>query len=186
MRYSRRRRPSFDALEAKSLLSAVGPALPVAAEVRVDPSVTRPMRVLSGTIRGRYHIEAGDPRIPDEPPVYRFSGRGSARPLGRVDAGGALFVGGFKAAGAPDNGTVTLRTARGSVTLQLEGPIQGTSPGEPIPIRAYVREGTGRFANLRGLGEGTLRLGPEVACQAVGCADPGTVTLRLTLFTPRK
>jgi hypothetical protein len=186
MRFSRRHRPSFDALEAKALLSAVRPTLPVAAEVRAEQGVTRPMRTLTGTIRGRYQVEPGDPRIADEPAVYRFSGRGSASPLGRVEASGAVFVGGFKPVGTPDNGTVTLRNARGSVTLQLEGPIQGTPPGEPIPIRAYVREGTGRFANLRGLGEGTLRLGPEVACQAIGCPAPGTVALRLALFAPRR
>jgi hypothetical protein len=186
MPFSRRRRPSFEALEAKALLSAVRPALPGVAEVRTEPSITRSLPTLTGTIRGRYHIEPGDPRIADEPPVYRFTGRGSARPLGRVEASGALFVGGFKPVGAPDNGTVTLRTARGSVTLQLEGPIQGTPPEEPIPLRAYVREGTARFANLRGLGQGTLRLGPEVACQQVGCPEPGTVTLRLALLAPRK
>ncbi|HEX8203868.1 MAG TPA: hypothetical protein VF590_25560 [Isosphaeraceae bacterium] len=186
MRFSRRLRPSVESLEAKALLSAVRPALPAAAEVRVDPSLTRPLRVLSGTIRGRYQVEPGDPRIPDLPPVYRLSAQGRASPLGRVQADGALFVGGFKPDAAPDNGTLTLRTPRGSVTLQVEGPIRGTPPGQPIPLRAYVREGTGRFADLRGLGEGTLRLGPEVACQALGCPDPGTVSLRLTLYTPRR
>lgn len=166
---------AFEALESKALPGAAHPAMPVAAEMR-NVSVTRPVVTLSGTIAGRYRIEPGDPRIPDEPPIYRFSGRGIVRPLGRVDATGGVFVGGFRPDAAPDNGTLTLGNARGSVTLQLEGPIRGTSPGDPIAIRASVRDGTGQFANLRGIGQGVLRLGP----------GPGRFTLGLRLLAPRR
>jgi hypothetical protein len=141
MKTPRRRRIEFEVLEAKALTSAGRPALPAAADVRIEQT-TRPVVTLAGTIRGQYLVEPGDPRIPDEPPVYRLSGRGSVRPLGRVEATGGVFVGGFRPDPAPDNGTLTLGNARGSVTLQLEATIQGTPPGRPISVRASVREGT--------------------------------------------
>jgi len=175
MRERRRQALGFEVLEAKALLNAASAVVPAAADVRLEQAPRRTV-TLAGTIRGRYLIEPGDPRIPDEPPVYRFSGRGTVRPLGRVDATGGVFVGGFRPVPAPDNGTLTLGNARGSVTLQLFGPIQGSRPGDPILLQASIREGTGRFANLRGIGQGVLQLGPA----------PGPFSLRLTLSAPRR
>jgi hypothetical protein len=183
MRAPRKRQLQVESLEAKTLLSAgVGrPAVLAAAEVRAARAAPRDAAAVTGTIRGQYAL-VEDNRPADGPAVYQFTGSGQFGRLGRLEAAATLNVGGFQAPGTPDEGTLTLTGAQGSLTVRLSGPNEGDPSGLPTRFQAIIQGGTGQFANVRGIGTATLHPAPDANAPESG----GTFTLRLALRPPRR
>jgi hypothetical protein len=180
MRVPRKQHLQVEPLESKTLLSA-GPgrsALLAVAEVRAAP---RDAIAVAGTIRGVYALVSDD-RPADGPAVYRFTGSGPFGRLGRLEAAATLNVGGFVVPGTPDEGTLTLTGAQGSLTVRLSGRNAGDPSELPTRFQALIRGGTGQFANVRGIGTATLRPASDAEAPESG----GTFTLRLALRPPRR
>jgi hypothetical protein len=112
--------------------------------------------VLQGEVQGRYSTSRSNPDVGS---TQTFTGLGTVLPLaqgqgrgqGLVRANGTLQLLGFIAQGRA-SGSLTLRGARGSVVLALEGPVQrGFSPA-PTLLSYQIVSGSGRFAHVKGSG----------------------------------
>lgn len=142
---------------------------------------------LSGNTSGQYFISNKNPWISDQPAEFRLRGTGDVRQMGRVSVRGHLTVGGFIAPGTPQSGSITLSNRRGSVTLKVEGQLINALDGSTT-ISAIVSQGTGRYANLRGLGDARLEFGavPQVMPPAGQTMPSGSFFLSLNLAPPRR
>ena len=103
---------------------------------------------LAGTITGTYQ---NLPSNPDAPRIYAFSGTGSAGDLGQVTVSGQVQLVGFIASGRA-GGTLTLKNAKGSVTLQLTGPVEPGFGPFPQTLSYVITGGTGAYADEDGSG----------------------------------
>jgi hypothetical protein len=105
-----------------------------------------------------------------------LQGQGKVAPLGMVTISGSIQLPGSIANGRP-TGTVTLTNARGSVTLQLIGPVQAELTATPSKFTYTVISGTGTYQGAKGSGHASLR---EIqvdgsAAQAGGSNQPVVV-----------
>jgi hypothetical protein len=145
-------------LEPRAVPSMLGgPAAAAEVARRASAAAARQIQ-LSGRVSGN-SLTDDSGIIADAPARIDLSGNGRVTPLRKVRLSGTLFDGGFKPpTSLRTTGTVTLTTARGSITLDLEsvatvadGPL-----GQDEPFRYVIRSGTGAFRNASG--EGTARL----------------------------
>lgn len=142
---------------------------------------------LNGQTSGHYFVTNKNPWISDQPAEFRLRGSGDVQHMGRVSVRGKLTVGGFIAPGTPQSGTITLSNARGSVTLTIEGQLVNALDGSTT-VNAIVSKGTGRYANLRGLGDARLEFGSvaQVMPPAGQAMPAGSFVLALNLAPPRR
>ena len=126
-------------------------------------------------------------RPADAPLQVSLNEDGTVQSLGRVSMAGSLAFGGFLAPRSPDiNGTVTLRNARGSITIRLTGSGGNSQiPEARFRLNASIVRGTGSYANLRGIGTANAQFGSNtIRCITTPCPIGGTLTLQLNLRPP--
>jgi hypothetical protein len=129
-----------------------GSPLLAAAPAAAARTATAPQPALAGMGSGAYVVGFG---VPDAGAAYTFTGSAFFLGLGPATVQGSIRAVGFTVTGQA-RGTLTFTTARGAVTVALEGPAQpGFSP-LPAAFRYQVVRGTGAFSHL--VGQGTLRL----------------------------
>jgi hypothetical protein len=139
-------------------LPSVTPLVPPALAHGVAAVATPPQphhHAPSGHGQGQYTIAA---TIPDAGTTYHLDGDGHFGRLGAVDISGDLHSVGFIINGHA-GGTLTLANARGSVTLQLEGPSQTGPSALPERFHFKITGGTGAYQHLHGHGTLHLHLG---------------------------
>lgn len=132
-------RPRVEALEDRSL-----------------PSVTQ-LLPLAGAVSGVWSQTSANP---DAGGSQTLRGGGTLTPLGPVQAAGQLQLSGFVLSGEAQ-GSLTLKNARGSVTLRLAGPAQPGFASAPTLLAYAIRGGTGRYAGATGHGLAILQEVPE-------------------------
>src|SRR5581483_7237629 len=101
------------------------------------------------------------PTLPDVGKTQELSGTGTVAPLGAVAVRGELHTPGFVAQGRA-TATLTLTTERGSVTLQLTGPLQPGFSQPPATFQYTITGGTGAYAGASGSGSVAFAEQPEV------------------------
>jgi hypothetical protein len=157
MKRTRWNRPAVESLEGKRLLSGAGASLPHAAAI-VATAASHQRLALVGTIQGTWSREFTNPDVGG---AQALQGSGTIRPMGMVQAGGALHTPGFVARGHT-TGPLTLSNAQGSVTLELVGTMsQRGFTGPPSSLRYTIVAGTGQYAKASGSGRAELQERPE-------------------------
>jgi hypothetical protein len=166
-----RRRPQVEALESWMPLSGAAGAIHAAVALRnVTPIVARQGQaiVLQGTVRGGYFVSFG---VPDIGSTYRIGTVGRLAPLGQSSEAAQVHTTGFIAQGMA-TGTMTIRAARGSLSLNLIGPVQpGFSP-LPSTLSYTITGGTRAYQNASGTGTIDVTLN-----QGIGSSNFGLITL---------
>jgi hypothetical protein len=142
------RKPSAAALRVEELAgrllpSAVMPPAHVMPPVHRDP--------LAGRGQGPFTAQF----VPDAGALYQFRGTATLADLGAVTVTGSAHGVGLIASGHA-GGALTFANARGSVTVELDGPTQPAFGALPHYFRYHVVAGTGAFGHLRD--GGMLRL----------------------------
>jgi hypothetical protein len=151
----RRRRPALNVefLEGRVVLSTVHVAGALAPMALVKGGV---YLYLNGSGQGTVHPRHS---IPDIGVTDVFKGTAHLGQLGAFKVSGQLTGTGFILQGNA-TGTLTLKNARGSVSLALTGPPEGgfQAPGSGTYTFA-VSSGTGAYAKALGTGKVDLELG---------------------------
>ncbi|HZL33904.1 MAG TPA: hypothetical protein VFC78_01260 [Tepidisphaeraceae bacterium] len=114
----------------------------------VNPAEGQTGTSLAGTIAGTYRSTVGNP---DVGKTYSFSGSGTAGDLGGVSLKGSVHLPGFILHGRA-SGTLTLRNARGSLTVRLLGPVEAGFGAFPSTLSYVIIGGTGAYAGDTGSG----------------------------------
>lgn len=175
----RRFRPSCEVLEVVELLSA--------APLALVAEVSHPHLVLRGSTYGNYSTAAS---IPDAGHTDNLSGSGIVSPLGSVTVKGSVHSLGFIIQGHAE-GTVKLTDGRGSVTVDLVGPLQRGFASLPTNFTYKIVKGTGAFQGATGTGKATLHeytlVVPPMKCppNAMCVPPPEPLTQRFTLTFQR-
>jgi hypothetical protein len=168
-------RPAVEALE--SIVSLSASPEPLHALVAHH----RGMRLV-GQITGTWSTVL---RVPDIGGEQSLSGSGAVRPLGDVQATGTLGTPGFIRQGRA-TAVLHLSNARGSIEIDLTGPIQpGFSP-PPSSFTYKIQDGTGAYRRVSGHGTATLVetqqqtpiCPPGVPCPMYVIAPSFTLTFR--------
>jgi hypothetical protein len=157
-------RPSVEPLEDRALPSALSiSSLPIAVPTTAalgKPAAkpaSHPVR-LAGWISGTWTLQ---PTLPDTGTVQKMRASASFSGLGVAQVSGTLTTPGFVALGGSAQATLQITTARGSVTIQLTGPVPHPSPGgSPTTWHFTIVGGTGAYAGASGSGSTTLREKP--------------------------
>jgi hypothetical protein len=141
-------RPRLEVLEDRSLPSSTSVIAPVAlgpaAAHAAAPVPITPWGVVSGTwVPGPAPKGGGTLQV--------LTGSGTVSPVGPVQAALKLQVPGTAQAGRA-SGTLTLTTTRGTVTLQLQGPLTRGLGGTTLPLNYKITGGTGKYAGATGSG----------------------------------
>jgi hypothetical protein len=119
--------------------------------------------ILHGLLQGTYSAYT----FPDVGTNYELSGQGQVLPLGQTTVTGGVHSLNFIRIGRA-GGTLTLSDPRGTLTLQLIGPL---AYGEsPLPTRYdyTITGGTGAFAHDIGWGTAFLTLTPDTTPALAG------------------
>ena len=162
----RRERPrtkavvGLEALEGRKVLSSiiVQPGFHV---VPIGTTLTHCTSYLQ--IQGTLQGSATHPKLtnPDSSPSVKLAGSGTLHNLGHAKVAGTLYGTGFINNGHV-NGTLTLSTGKGSLTLHLEGPTvpSFTQPGSgTYPFDST--SGTGSLRHTFARGTVDLMIGPK-------------------------
>jgi hypothetical protein len=97
--------------------------------------------------------------VSSAPHGYQLTGTGTFLNLGAMQITGSVgTVGGFATGQA--KGELTFTNSKGSVTIELIGPEQRGFSALPTTFGYSVEKGTGAYADLKGFGSLTLKLGP--------------------------
>lgn len=129
-------------------------------------------RPLSGVLRGEYQVDASEVPI-DGGARYRLDGEGRFGSMGAVNVTGNLLRDGFVTPGGEDlSGVVTLKDSRGALSVRLQGSSTGLTSGRPVRVNASIVNGSGPYQSVRGIGPGTLRLGPNGFNLGLNLAPP--------------
>jgi hypothetical protein len=142
-------------MESREVLSAGLAGAPPAVPTQVIPPPHHEL-VLNGLLEGRYSASS----FPDAGTTYALSGKGQVAPLGQTSVTGSLHSLGFILHGHA-GGTLTLADARGTVTLQLTGPLQNGFSPLPTRFSFVITGGTGAFAHDTGRGTAYVTLMPD-------------------------
>ena len=154
----------LESLEGRRVLStATGVAHPIVAEL----ITLAPKLVIHGSVHGTVAHPAG---IPDTGASANFKGAGKVHGLGSAKVTGTIHGTGFIGTGHVQ-GTMTLATGKGSVTLQFTGPTVGGNTAPSSGTYSYsVVKGTAAFRHDYGSGTVNLKLGPETFTMTLSSA----------------
>ncbi len=170
-RRSRRDQPlQVESLEGLTLLSGLAASLaPTAAEITAAAARTVSLRAhAKGTFTTSHSL-------PDTGTTYNIVAKGATVGGARLSVKGDLQTPGFIAQGRT-TGTLTVSTARGSLTLLVTGPLQpGFSP-LPSKLGFTITGGTGIFAHNHS-GSGTILLTDHVTSPSTSISPSGTISL---------
>jgi hypothetical protein len=159
----RRARFELETLEDRRLMSAEsGPGIKNVPRAVVPAAMVKGSTYLSLDGSGRGTFSQHRP-LPDVGVADVFNGRARLSRLGVVKVTGSLSGTGFILQGHA-TGRLTLRNARGSVTLALTGPPEGgfQAPASGTHALAVaVKSGTGAYARAIGTGRVDLGLGSD-------------------------
>jgi hypothetical protein len=154
---SRRRFPSVEGMESRKLLSASGLSTPMLLGALESESVKGHHLALNGEARGHWTM------LPTNPDVGReqsLKGTGALHPVGNVDVSGMLHSTGFIAMGRA-TGSLILSNSHGSVSIQLQGPLQ---PGfGEFTGKYHFRISATTGAYKHDFGQGTAQLEELIA-----------------------
>jgi hypothetical protein len=175
--------PRVEGLESMTLLSGATGALAgaVPAAVQSLPLAPEPI-TLVGQAHGSYVARQSNP---DTGTHYTLAAEGRVSPLGPTFLTGSFTTPGFIHNGTTE-GTLTLRDARGSITMKIatfpSSTAASSAGGQSTIEFAYtVTGGTGRFRNASGHGLVFVKLNPVGSwgngTQHVGV---GRVSIRIT------
>jgi hypothetical protein len=142
IRKANRRRPEFEPLESKLLLSGISTAMHKGVPAMVlSHAHTHRSIAESGTIKGTF----ASGKLPGSP--ITFNGQGAVSPVGHVKFKGSLQI-------TIDNPkvTATILTSKGEIYLTATEHI----PGGPISIT--INGGTRTYHAASGTGTGSLKL----------------------------
>ena len=174
-----RHRPQVEALESWVPLSSAGGAMHGALAVTaLAPIAERQANaiVLNGTLHGGYvfnHLN------PDTGGTYQFGVEGKVTPLGQTGDSGRVQTTGFIASGMA-TGTMTISAPRGSLKLQLTGPVQGGFAALPATLSYTITGGTHSYRGATGSGSMVVTLNSSLLSNSFGLISlrfvPGTTT----------
>jgi hypothetical protein len=146
-----RLRPQLEALEPVVALSGLAGAHAgaiAASEVRAIAPAQAGGIVLLGTIRGGYFVNT---RIPDVGSTYRIGAAGRLSPVGQTGDTAVIQTTGFIATGMA-TGSMSVAAPRGTLKLNLTGPVQkGFSP-LPSSFTYTITGGTRVYRTATGSG----------------------------------
>jgi hypothetical protein len=135
-----------------------------------------PALVLSGTLHGAYvysHLN------PDTGGTYSFGVEGKVSPLGQTGDSGRIQTTGFIASGRA-TGTLTVAAPKGSLNLQLTGPVQGGFASLPSTLSYTITSGTRSYRGATGSGSIVVTLNSSVFSTGFGLVSlrfaPATTT----------
>jgi hypothetical protein len=114
------------------------------------------------------------------PSGYHFTGQGTVKGMGIVQIQIDVYGVGFHTTGTA-HGTMTLSNAKGSVTVQLTGPIQPKLSALPSWFEYKIVQGTGAYTNLRDSGTMSLIRTPDKIPVKFGLRFFETGSFRLAL-----
>jgi hypothetical protein len=168
-----RRRPEVEALEALVPLSGASAGMHGAAVAVQDVStrLTLPFAtpiVLQGTVRGAFVVTRGNP---DTGATYQVVTAGRITPLGQTAGTARVQTTGFILLGTA-TGTMTINAPRGSLRLNLTGPLQPGFSQPPSTVSFTITGGTRSFRNVVGTGTIDVALNSSIAS-----GRSGTITL---------
>ena len=109
--------------------------------------------VLNGEVSGSFSAHT----FPDVGTSYTLSGQGQVQPLGPTNVTGVVHSLGFIFQGHA-GGTLTLSNSKGTLTLELTGPLQSGFSPLPNQFNYEIMGGTGDYANATGRGTASLEL----------------------------
>ena len=160
-RRARRARFELETLEGRRLMSAgLGPGIKNVPRAVVPAALVKGFTYLSLNGSGQGTFSPQRP-LPDVGVADVFNGRAHLSRLGIVKTTGSLSGTGFILQGHA-TGKLTLRNARGSVTLTLTGPPEGGFQAPASGTYTFaVKSGTGAYARAVGTGRVDLVLGSD-------------------------
>jgi hypothetical protein len=124
----------------------------------VDPVMTHPIVIaqsvhpLTGRGAGDYHSHRGNP---DTGVTHKVNGGANLQGMGKVTLTGEIHAPGFIHS-TTFTGTMTFKTARGKVTVELASFRPAGPAGLPVWYRYHVTQATGAFKGMHD--SGSLRL----------------------------
>lgn len=157
MRPKRSRALRVESLESLVLLNAGLPQPPSHPAAQVANATLARRVALNGLLSGTL-VQLFS--IPDTGGHYHLEGFGKIRPVGQAKGDGTFTTPGFIANGQIQ-GTLTLASSSGSVTLNLQGPtVPGFTRLSSGTFSYTITQGTGQFRNAKGHGSAVLTFGP--------------------------
>ncbi|AGA26693.1 hypothetical protein Sinac_2381 [Singulisphaera acidiphila DSM 18658] len=114
---------------------------------------------LSGTARGVYTSHQSNP---DTGTTVQGTAKGRILPLGQTSIVGSFLVPGLLRAGKVE-GSMTLKSQRGSVTLNITAPSSISAASSSHYFTYQIVSGTGQFRNAQGSGTVDLTLTPSTS-----------------------
>lgn len=143
--------PPTPPLLGQPLLAAPAAMSPPAPTV-VTPPAASSSHPLAGSGSGSYVCTL---KYADTPSGFHFTGSANLRGMGAVSIQIDAYAVGFKTKGSA-SGQITLSNAKGTVTLEITGPIQSRLSKLPEWFRYKVVSATGAYSKMTD--HGTLRL----------------------------
>ncbi|SIO61842.1 hypothetical protein SAMN05444166_6873 [Singulisphaera sp. GP187] len=163
-------RPAMDSLEDRLALSTAmasvaqpsGHSPTVLQGVELTASASRSLTAkltLSGTARGEYTSHQSQP---DTGTTFQGTAKGKIAPLGHTSIIGSFLVPGLIQNGKVE-GTVTLKSLRGSVTLNITAPGSTMISSLSHHFTYQIVSGTGQYHNAQGSGIVDVTLTPSTS-----------------------
>jgi hypothetical protein len=172
-------------LSARLQLEELGSRILPSVSTVIVPIATHTITTVATTTTAQSHALTGHGAgtytsghsVPDVGQTYQFDGTADLAALGNVTVKGGLHSVGFVAQGEA-TGRLTFTNAKGSVTVELVGPVQAGFAVLPERFTYQVVNSSGAFKNLRDHGTLQLQLKPAAS------GDNGTFQVQLQSVPP--
>jgi hypothetical protein len=156
-------RPQVEALESWVPLSGAGGAMHDAVGVNALATIAKrqaPAIVLNGTLHGAYAFNHLSPATAG---TYQFGVEGRMTSLGETGDSGRIQTNGLTA-----SGTMTIAAPRGSLKLQLAGPVQAGATTLPSTLSYTITSGTRSYRGTTGSGSVVVTLNSSFFSNSFG------------------
>jgi hypothetical protein len=144
-------RPRFEALESWVPLSGAAGAMHAAAGPHARAAIAPHQAqafALNGTLHGGFFLTATTSSVGG---TFSFGIEGKVTPLGQTGDSGRIQTTGPVAQGMA-TGTLTIAAPKGSLKLQLSGPVQAGPAGLPATLSYTITSGTHSYRGATGSG----------------------------------